>query len=163
MRNLIIVFLFFSLQTNAQIEYGSWKVTTVKDEFGDETGKISNVLYVEGSFSNSAVANQPMNVKINHLPDEAVLLGFLLNKRNVLDRFKPSNKGVISIKRADGKVEEYEGETYALGIYFLKDSDFYNLITNGKGENLKVYVRGKNFEKYSNSEYNFSFTTQKTE
>lgn len=163
MRTLFILFLLYSIQTTGQTEYNTWKEAPTKDKFGDETGKSGNTFLAEGTFSNSAVTNEQMIVNMTHLPDNAVLIGFYPYKRKDIARFKANNDGVISIKREDGTVEEYEGETFALGLYFLKDTPFYNLVTNGNGEKLKVYIRVKNFDKYSNSEYIFSFTTQNSE
>lgn len=160
MKKFLFLVIVFPLIASSQEVLNEWQVVDIQDKFGDPTGKTYNRYFAEGTFSNSATSGSPLLVKISHLPDEAVLLGFHENKRSAFERFPENGKGVISIKRESGETYEFEGNSYSMGIYFEPKSPFYKLVTQEEDELLKIFVRTKDFNGSEFTHYLFEMRTQ---
>ena len=162
MKNLILSLFMVVMSTTmySQIDFDVWQTVDVTDEFGDPTGESVTRMFVEGKFSNSATINSDLIAKIVDYGESVLIDLFEYSSPPSATLCYDGCLGEVSVKRADGTVESYE--CYALdmgGVYFNKP-DFLDLIHNGGGEEVKVFIAQRLFSDYGGAMYSFKIITQ---
>ena len=140
----------------------AWELSIVKDEFGDPTGDSVYVKLFKGLFSNTAVQNEEMTIKVVDYGD-SFLFGIYEYNRNLATISYEHSFGYIKVKTESGEVVKYK--TFNMsgsGLYFDSDSDFYKIFRSSKGKEFKIYIDTDSFDSHAGKcNYSFKVTSRK--
>jgi hypothetical protein len=146
---------------SAQLSYDQWETVELEDEFGDKTGEKVKRIFHKGKFSNSAVYNEDLIVKVVDYGTNILISLYEYGEPPVAELVYEGSFGSISIKMPDDTVKKYEVfAPESGGLYLNDEDDLYQLLKNGKNQKLKVSVRQSSFSDIGQSSYNFNLLTQ---
>ncbi len=151
---LSMVALTFSM--NAQLNYNSWKSSSVIDDFGDPTGAFVKVLYGKGTFSNSVTSNSELIVRFTDWGDALTVAIFEYGRTPSASITYTSEYGIIRVKKEDGTVLKLK--TFAPksgGLYFSDDSYEAIMEVLGVSGVFKFQFRESDFGASGQSSYSF--------
>lgn len=162
MKNLILSLFMVVMSTTmySQINFDSWETVQVTDDFGDPTGESVVRFFSEGKFSNSATSNSDLIVKVVDYGESILIDLFEYSSPPSATLCYDGCLGDISVKRADGTVETYEGYALDIGGIYFNSEEFRDLIHNGGGEEIKVFIAQRLFSDYGGAMYSFKIITQ---
>ena len=159
---LILLCVSFAQTTFAQgLSFDKWEKVELQDDFGDKTGKFITRTFARGTFSNSATTNSKLIAKINH-DGEWVFISLYEYERTPEAKlvYEPSYGNVL-VKFENGESEMFEVLAFKSGGVGAKaGSKFYDLLTNGNAQKIKLLIRQSNFSNYGSSSYLFEFNTK---
>ena len=140
-----------------------WEVVDYVDEFGDKTGESTvSALFNDGKFSNSAVVNGKLSVKLTQVNGGLVVRLYEYQTQPNVTLGHKNTFGDITVKYQDGKTEKLEVfNSYKTGLFIKEANPLYGrIMTEGTNETIKISVREDKFSKYGNSTYNFTIQTR---
>jgi hypothetical protein len=140
-----------------------WKETNYVDEFGDQTGESTvSALFMDGTFSNSAVSNEDLAVKLIQV-DGGLLIQLYEYQSAPQAQFGYENSfGNITVKYEDGTTEKIEVfNAYQSGLFVSDDKPLYSrIMTEGTNQEIKMSIREDWFTDYGSGTYNFTIQTR---
>ena len=148
-------------QLMAQLTYDKWETVDIVDEFGDKTGESVKRIFHKGTFSNSAAYKKDLIVKVVDYGDNMSISLFEYNKPPSARLAYESSFGNISVKMADGSVQQFKVFAPKSGGIFIDTKDsLYKLMKNGNNQELKVSIKQSSFSDIGQSTYVFNLLTQ---
>jgi hypothetical protein len=138
-----------------------WDKVNVVDKFGDPTGSTVYTKNFKGVFSNSAVENRELLVKVIEYDSSFVFKLYEHGRSLVRLSGSDHELGDVTIKDEQNNVKHYEVFSMNNGnIYIGAKSELYQVLKKSSNK-LKFLIRGGNFSRYNKlSNYNFSITTR---
>ena len=139
-------------------ELNKWHESVYTDEFGYNNDKKIKSFKTEGNYSNKYVTDKPLSVTIK-IKEKHISI-FLSNKYlPSLIEIKNGETVSVCAKVKDNDLLKFNFSYNSEGFIEEEgDERFYNLINNGKSEQVKVVVKNS-YGDNGIEKYKFSFTT----
>ena len=150
-----------SKDTIENVVVDDWDLTITTDEFGDPTGDSVYVKLFNGVFTNSAVNNKELTIRIVDYGNSYIMGLYEYNKRLANISYENSD-GSINVKFSNGDTKKFktiyiEGS----GLYFDEDSEFYTLLKTNKDTEFKISIDSDAFSNHGGrSTYKFKIKSR---
>jgi hypothetical protein len=160
----ILIIILVTISTNqlmAQLTYDEWETVELEDEFGDKTGESVMRIFHKGTFSNSAVYNEDLIVKVVDYGSNMLISLFEYSRQPGAKLAYDNSFGTISVKMPNNNIEKFKVFAPESGGIYINDEDgLFKLLKNGSNQELKVSVRQSSFSDVGQSSYSFNLLTQ---
>jgi ribosome-binding protein aMBF1 (putative translation factor) len=141
-----------TIEVNSKKE-SAWKVTQIKDEFGDIVeGKSTIAAAFEGTMSNSAVSDEDLTVRMQ-VQDSTIYSLFYEYGREPQSQLPDSKYLTIKVKVSSGEVLEAKQFLYK-NMMLDTDKELLNILLN-QDKPVKVIADISRADKYSSGVYLF--------
>ena len=137
-----------------------WEEIEQQDEFVDKNGKINQVFFSFGKYSDRYNYDEDLRVRVVIFDKKKINIRF--SDWNTFNEIETPFKefGNFKIKRQNGSKESYQVYSSSQGRLIKDNYDaLFNLINNGKSEKIQVSIEGASFNGYSKQKFKFYLIT----